>query len=688
MPPHDAPARAFPNYEYPRDFVWTKGELRADGYVYGVRRPDGDYDYELRYNPAPDVILWVEEMDRNYILRLEREGKLLATEPHADTEIVATHAFRGEIISAMQRARLAADPLAEAERKAETERKAKAEAERKVKQEEAERKAKAEAERKAREEETRKAEQERLEQQRLLAKQQAEAEITQQAERNLKEIADETDKADLFDIEVTQQKLKETEAKLLDVQSKLAGVGFFGRSSLESEHAELMQVAKQYRDKQYDKHQRDYIEAKQPLFEYFMTVRIQLCCTFTAAQAIHSTLVADGRQGPAARVQKGTQQVVKLADFIPIIGPMIKTAAGYIIEGLGWVGDTIDKKILTDDINRLVGTDGLASNPVEMTKLSEHVARLLTFAQEQQLMLMQLPKASGVVATAKSFKAWAEANQHDSPAKQKAADDVKKIVEQVMKKGLKRGSKEQQLIEMIVGQQAIVIPSNIPDPHKKKQPGGGGGGAGPDHPLDDKSAAGQAAQIDPMQAAMVAMEARLKAEFAAQMEAQREEIERLKKQDQARDQQVRQLTEMFQQIQDLNAQHQALKGHLTTVAEQLSELARSTQASVKPEQLQKLQKEFTVLQAHGHQLLENQKKHAAQLSQLKPLISPDDARGKLGLSGDDRVQLTALDLREHNEKAVAIKLGFLQLETQVGALTEELLALKEDRRQGMQMGRR
>ena len=83
-----------------------------------------------------------------------------------------------------------------------------------------------EAERKAREEAARKVEQERLERQRLIAKQQAEAEITQQAKRDLEEIADETDKADLFDIEATQQKLKETEAKLLEVQSKLAGVIF------------------------------------------------------------------------------------------------------------------------------------------------------------------------------------------------------------------------------------------------------------------------------------------------------------------------------------------------------------------------------------------------------------------------------------------------------------------------------
>ena len=191
----DAPKRDFPNYEYPRDFVWTKGELKANGDVYGVKRPDGNYDYELRYNPAPDVILWVEEMDRNYILRLKREGKLLATEPKADEEILQAeqgewkhpHQFHDEIFAAMAAAReevkqfgkelsepvrkasVEAERKAEAERKSqeaarEAERKAREEAERKAR-EEAERKAKAEAERKAKQEEAErkaKAEAERL----------------------------------------------------------------------------------------------------------------------------------------------------------------------------------------------------------------------------------------------------------------------------------------------------------------------------------------------------------------------------------------------------------------------------------------------------------------------------------------------------------------------------------------------
>ena len=41
----DAPKRVFPGYDFQRDFVWTKGKVREDGYVYGVLRPDGQYDY-------------------------------------------------------------------------------------------------------------------------------------------------------------------------------------------------------------------------------------------------------------------------------------------------------------------------------------------------------------------------------------------------------------------------------------------------------------------------------------------------------------------------------------------------------------------------------------------------------------------------------------------------------------------
>ena len=115
---HTLSAAYCPPYDEQRDFVWTKGELRSDGYVYGVKEADGMYHYELRYNPAPDVIRWVEEMDRNYILQLKREGKLLEKEPIGDQEIKAAedtpadkdgwghrHQFHDEIFAAFADAR-------------------------------------------------------------------------------------------------------------------------------------------------------------------------------------------------------------------------------------------------------------------------------------------------------------------------------------------------------------------------------------------------------------------------------------------------------------------------------------------------------------------------------------------------------------------------------------------------------
>src|SRR3989344_9176571 len=83
----DSPRRDFPVFVYPRDFVWTKGNTRADGSLYGVRQPDGYYAYELRYNPAPDVIEWVEDMDLNYIRRLAAAGELLKHEDHLDKDL-------------------------------------------------------------------------------------------------------------------------------------------------------------------------------------------------------------------------------------------------------------------------------------------------------------------------------------------------------------------------------------------------------------------------------------------------------------------------------------------------------------------------------------------------------------------------------------------------------------------------
>src|SRR3989338_4660664 len=117
-PLHHSSKDSCPLFNKKRDFVWTKGELRSDGYVHGVKEADGMYHYELRYNPAPDVFRWVEEMDRNYILQLKREGKLLEKEPIGDQEIKAAedtpadkdgwghrHQFHDEIFATFAAAR-------------------------------------------------------------------------------------------------------------------------------------------------------------------------------------------------------------------------------------------------------------------------------------------------------------------------------------------------------------------------------------------------------------------------------------------------------------------------------------------------------------------------------------------------------------------------------------------------------
>ncbi len=447
-PSSDAPKdRTMPAYKYDRDFVWTKGELKSDGFVYGVKRPDGYYDYELQYNPAPDVILWVEEMDRNYILRLEQEEKLLEIEPHADTEIVQTHKFHKEICDAMARVRAKQDPerqRKEAKQKAkaeQAEQKAKAEAEKQAKaeeKEEAERKAKAEAEQKAREEET---------------------------ESRLGIIEQQTLLSVPLDRNLTAHQLAETESRLREVQEKLQGVSFFNflaRSQLEAQHQELLALVARYRDEQNIEQQRNYIEAHPPLYDYYMTIRIQLCCMFTAAQAIHSELVADGRQGIAAKTQQTAEQVIKLSNFIPIVGPMLATAVHYLIQGLSVIGETIYKKRLTEGINRVVGVNGLAPDSTEMSKLAEQVARQLTFGSETKLMSPEQSKS--VLAKGKQkaleFKDWVAANSHDSPAKKQAADDVQSMVKQIMKNGLNQTApKADQLIKMILGEQLIVIPN-------------------------------------------------------------------------------------------------------------------------------------------------------------------------------------------------------------------------------------
>jgi hypothetical protein len=61
-------------------YNWIKGEVKGD-YVYGVKRPDGEYDYELRYDAGPKDLAYFEAKDRNYLTRILNEGKLRELEP-------------------------------------------------------------------------------------------------------------------------------------------------------------------------------------------------------------------------------------------------------------------------------------------------------------------------------------------------------------------------------------------------------------------------------------------------------------------------------------------------------------------------------------------------------------------------------------------------------------------------------
>jgi len=58
-----------------------------------------------RYTEGHGDRAWIEERDWNYIQRLLREGRLLESEPHADSEIASNHKFRIEIIRALETAR-------------------------------------------------------------------------------------------------------------------------------------------------------------------------------------------------------------------------------------------------------------------------------------------------------------------------------------------------------------------------------------------------------------------------------------------------------------------------------------------------------------------------------------------------------------------------------------------------------
>ena len=61
--------------------TWIKGEERSGGYVYGAKRADGYYDYEVRYNPGPKDLEYMALHDKIYLTRLLHEGKLAKEEP-------------------------------------------------------------------------------------------------------------------------------------------------------------------------------------------------------------------------------------------------------------------------------------------------------------------------------------------------------------------------------------------------------------------------------------------------------------------------------------------------------------------------------------------------------------------------------------------------------------------------------
>lgn len=83
----DSPNRPFPN----------------DG-IYTWDTPHGEYS-SIRYTEGHLDREWMEERDRNYILRLLRDGLLLELEPYANREIATDHRYRETITNALNSAR-------------------------------------------------------------------------------------------------------------------------------------------------------------------------------------------------------------------------------------------------------------------------------------------------------------------------------------------------------------------------------------------------------------------------------------------------------------------------------------------------------------------------------------------------------------------------------------------------------
>lgn len=74
---HDNPLRKKPK---DGNYTWIKGEMKNNN-VYGIKNAKGSYEYEIRYDPGPGDKKWMEEKDKNYLARIEREGKLKTLEP-------------------------------------------------------------------------------------------------------------------------------------------------------------------------------------------------------------------------------------------------------------------------------------------------------------------------------------------------------------------------------------------------------------------------------------------------------------------------------------------------------------------------------------------------------------------------------------------------------------------------------
>jgi len=62
------------------NYTWTKGRVRGDR-VYGDKRADGRYDYEVRYNEGSGDMAWMENNDRIYLNKLLTDETLQDKEP-------------------------------------------------------------------------------------------------------------------------------------------------------------------------------------------------------------------------------------------------------------------------------------------------------------------------------------------------------------------------------------------------------------------------------------------------------------------------------------------------------------------------------------------------------------------------------------------------------------------------------